>query len=74
MREENDRDSNLKILENKNAKALFLNFKFRNLINLIVIITLKRYIFIKITKVNEKTNSKLNIKIYFIFIIIKKII
>ena len=27
MREKNDRDSNLKSFENKNAKALFLNFQ-----------------------------------------------
>ena len=37
-------------------------------------ITLKFRIFIKITKINEKINSKSNIKILFIFIIIKKII
>ena len=35
---------------------------------------LKFRIFIKITKINKKANSKSNIKILFIFIIIKKII
>ena len=35
---------------------------------------LKFYIFIKIIKISEKMNSKSNIKILFIFIIIKKII
>ena len=34
---------------------------------------LKFYTFIKITKINEKANSKSNIKILFVFIIIKKI-
>ena len=36
-------------------------------------IMFKFRIFIKITKISEKANSKSNIKILFIFIIIKKI-
>ena len=35
---------------------------------------LKFYIFIKIMKIDEKANSKSNIKILFVFIIIRKVI
>ena len=39
-----------------------------------MIITLKFYIFIKITKINKKTYSISNIENLFIFIMIKKVI
>ena len=74
MREENDRDSNLKSFESKNAKVSLLNFRILKLNKFNRDDKIKTSHSYKNNEDKRKSKSKSNIKILFIFIIIKNII
>ena len=74
VRKKSNRDLYLKSFENKNVKNSFLNFRISKFIKFNRDNNIKLSHIYKIMKINEKTNTKLNIKIFFIFIITKKII